>query len=211
MKCKHIFVLFLVFSALVGSAQELPVTMEASAKGEELPTVWLPPFDVKLNKRAYKRYIKKYNRLTRYVRKVYPYAVLAEDIIEGFESQLDTVQSERRKKHITRLAEDELKAEFEDELKKLTFTQGRILIKLIDRQTGKTTYSLIETLRGKFSAFMWQGVARLFGANLKSGYDPEEDMMIEHIISQIESGVIPVETIKRKTKKRYHTVEIGNS
>ena len=88
-----------------------------------------------------------------------------------------------------KVAEKELQSQFGDELKKLSMNQGRILIKLIDRQTGNTSYDLVKQLRGSFSAFMWQGVARLFGSNLKSEYDGSgEDYLIEVAIKQIELG-----------------------
>ena len=95
--------------------------------------------------------------------------------------------------------EADLKAEFEGELKKLTIKQGIILVKLIDRETGATSYDLIKSLRGSFSAFIWQSMARLFGSNLKLEYDPYgEDYMIEEIVQQLESGQIPY--IKREKK-----------
>jgi len=82
-----------------------------------------------------------------------------------------------------------LKKEFEGQLKQLTVKQGRILIKLIDRETGKTSYDLVKQLRGSFSAWMWQGLAKLFGSDLKSEYDAKgEDRMIEVAIAQIENG-----------------------
>ena len=84
-----------------------------------------------------------------------------------------------------------MKAQFEEELKNLTVTQGQILIKLIDRQTDYTTYDVVKEMRGTFSAFMWQTMARLFGSTLKSEYDKAgEDKLIEDIIAQIESGEI---------------------
>jgi hypothetical protein len=74
-------------------------------------------------------------------------------------------------------------------MRKLTFTQGKILIKLIDRETENTSYDLIRQYRGKFSAAFWQGIARIFGANLKSDYDPTgEDYLIEQIINDLEAG-----------------------
>jgi hypothetical protein len=83
--------------------------------------------------------------------------------------------------------EKDIKDNFESELKQLTITQGRILIKLIDRQTGNTSYVLVQDLKGRFSAFFWQSLARLFGSNLKSHYDPYgEDAEIEKIIKSIE-------------------------
>ena len=82
-----------------------------------------------------------------------------------------------------------MRAQFEDQLVKLSITQGRILIKLVDRETGSTTYEVLKELKGSFSAFIFQGIARLFGSNLKSEYDAlEEDKMIEDIIVRIENG-----------------------
>jgi len=74
-------------------------------------------------------------------------------------------------------------------MRRLTFTQGKILIKLIDRETSNTSYELIRQYRGKISAIFWQGIARIFGANLKSTYDPRgDDYLIEHIVREIEAG-----------------------
>ena len=67
-------------------------------------------------------------------------------------------------------------------------SQGRILVNLIDRDTGKTSYELVKELRGSFSAFMWQSLALLFNKNLKTGYDAEEDVFIERAIKLIEGG-----------------------
>jgi hypothetical protein len=84
-----------------------------------------------------------------------------------------------------------VKNRFEGELTKLTITQGRILIKLIDRETQHTSYDLVKDLRGSFEAVFWQTLARLFGSNLKSTYDANgEDQMIEEIIMLIDYGMI---------------------
>ena len=115
-------------------------------------------------------------------------AKLAGEKLRGYEGELAAIDSERKKKKFYKKVEKELKAEFGDELTKLTISQGRILIKLIDRETGDTSYELVSELRGNFSAFFWQGLARIFGHNLKSNYDPEgEDRMIEEIVQRIES------------------------
>ena len=75
----------------------------------------------------------------------------------------------------------------------MTVSEGVILVKLIDRQTGETGYQLLQELKGKFSAFMWQSIARLFGQNLKDDYDADgEDVWIENIVALIEDGSIPV-------------------
>jgi hypothetical protein len=74
-------------------------------------------------------------------------------------------------------------------MRKLTFSQGKILIKLIDRETQNTSFEIIRQYRGKFSATFWQGIARIFGTNLKTTYDAEgEDYLIEQIIREIEAG-----------------------
>ncbi len=87
--------------------------------------------------------------------------------------------------------EKKLRAQFEDELVRLTITQGRILIKLVDRETGNTTYEVLKELKGGFNAFLFQGIALLFGSSLKSEYDAiEEDRMIEDIIVRIENGML---------------------
>jgi hypothetical protein len=90
-----------------------------------------------------------------------------------------------------------LKEQFGSELTSLTINQGRILIALIDRETGETSYELVEELRGKFSAFFWQGLARIFGHNLKTHYDPDgEQRDIENIVQQIELGILVADNKK---------------
>jgi len=147
-------------------------------------------------RKEYKRKIRKYNSLVRKVTKVYPYAKLASERINDIEDNVAKIESEAKKKEYIEQAEDELMAEFEEPITKLTFSEGRILIKLIDRETGDTSYELIKRLRGRFSAFFWQTVAIVFGSNLKAEYDPEEDMMIENIIVRIENGEIPIAKIR---------------
>jgi hypothetical protein len=132
-----------------------------------------------------------YWKIKRDVKKVYPYAILAEAKLKEYNAKLATMNNEEEKKRFMKKAEKELKDQFEDELKGLTVNQGKILIKLIDRQTGSTSYELVKTLRGSFSAFMWQSLASLFGSSLKSEYDAKDkDKLIEDVIHLIESGEI---------------------
>lgn len=146
-----------------------------------------------------KREERKYGRLKRYVAKVYPYAKIAGEMLQDFDDTLKTIKSELKRKRYIKKVEKQLMAEFEGELKKLTIKQGIILIKLIDRETGNTSYSLVKELRGSFSAFIWQSLARLFGSNLKLQYDPDgEDALIEEIVVLIENGQIPY--VKRERK-----------
>ncbi len=123
------------------------------------------------------------------VKKVYPYAKLAGIKLMEYEEILKNAKNDAERKRLMKQAEEELKEEFEDDIKKLTFKQGIILIKLVDRETGNSSYVLIQELRGKFMAFFWQAFARLFGYNLKSEYDPDgEDKEIEEIVVMIENG-----------------------
>ena len=139
--------------------------------------------------RKHKRRVRRYNRLMRKVLKVYPYARIANERINTIESNMEKFEVERDRKRFVAMQEEKLRKEFEGDLKKLTFSEGRILIKLIDRETGNTSYELIKQLRGNLSAFFWQSLAKLFGSDLKSEYDPDdEDKMIENIIVRIESG-----------------------
>ena len=100
-------------------------------------------------------------------------------------------KSERERKDYVKKIEKELFAEFENEIRTMSISQGRILIKLIDRETGQSSFEIIKEFKGGFSAFFWQSVARLFGHNLKSEYDAaNEDRMIEYIVWQIDHGLL---------------------
>lgn len=141
--------------------------------------------------RVFKNYRQKaaWDRLKYNVKKVYPYAILASAKLKEYDRVLATIPSESGKKAFMKLAEKQLKNQFSDELKNLSVNQGRILIKLIDRETGKTTYDIVKNMRGSFSAAMWQGVAIVFNSSLKSDYDAEGDEKnIELAIKMIEDG-----------------------
>lgn len=134
---------------------------------------------------------KRYNRLVYNVRKVYPYAKLAGEKMRQYDVLLREAKNESQRRRLMKKAEDELRAEFEMKLRNFTFSQGRILIKLIDRETKFNTYALLSDLRGTVSAVLWQGVGRMFGYNLKAEYDPNgEDREIEEIVQLIEMGAL---------------------
>ncbi len=134
---------------------------------------------------------RKYRRLILNVKKAYPYAKIAGDRLLELDHQLATMKNEKEKKEYVEQAEKEIMEQFEKEVRRLTVTQGIILVKLIDRETGRTSYQVIKDLRGGITAFFWQGIARIFGNNLKSEYDPEDqDKVIEDIVRGIEAGFI---------------------
>jgi hypothetical protein len=160
--------------------------------GDTIPVVHLKPVYI-VEMKAFKsqREKRKYTRLVRYVKKVYPYAKLAASKLQEYDSLLKAAPNERSRKKLMKKAEKELRAKYEGKLRNLTFTQGKILIKLIDRETSYTSYELLKELRSGFYAAIWQGMGKLFGYNLKIKYDPEgADRQIEQIVLLIEAGAI---------------------
>ncbi|MCL2328551.1 MAG: DUF4294 domain-containing protein [Bacteroidetes bacterium] len=132
-----------------------------------------------------------YNRLMRDVKKMYPYSKLAKSTLNDIKTAVETMpEGKQRDKYVKQMENDLVKA-YSAELKACTMRQGRILLKLVDREVNQTSYEIIKELRGSFSAAMWQGVARLFGETLKTEYDAVgEDAYIEYIVCMIEMGVI---------------------
>lgn len=136
-----------------------------------------------------RRQRRRYTRLVRYVKKVYPYSQIIKKKFTEINQALDTLESKKERKIYLKEAEKDLKRQFEGKLKKLTIKQGRILMKLVDRETGSTTYEVVKQLKGSFTVFFWQSLASLFGSSMKKEYDKDgEDKMIEEIIVLIENG-----------------------
>ncbi len=134
---------------------------------------------------------RRYRRMIRNIKKAYPYARIAGVRLKELDDHLVTIDSEKERKAYVKLAEEEIIKQFEKEVKRLTVTQGIILVKLIDRETGRTSYQVIKELKGSITAFFWQGIARIFGNNLKTEYDPDDqDKVMEDIILGIEAGFI---------------------
>ena len=187
--------LFLIFFALTDlQAQEadtLPKVVPGRIiNGDTVPLVEVksvsvyPPHKFKNRRRQIR-----YSKLVYNIQKVYPYAKLAGEKLEAFQRVLDTITNERERKKYAKQAEKQLEKEFGEDIRNLTFSQGKILIKLIYRQTGNSSFEIVRELRGKFTAFIWQTLATIFGYNLKAGYDPEgEDRKIEEIILLIDLG-----------------------
>jgi hypothetical protein len=128
-------------------------------------------------------------KLMKNVKIVYPYARLAGIKLEEYSEILAQAPDERSRRQIMKQVEDELDAEYGQELRELTVSQGKILLKLVDRETGNSSYDLVTDLRGEFRAVFYQTFARFFGLNMKLRYDPEgEDSEIEMIVKMIENG-----------------------
>ena len=123
--------------------------------------------------------------LKRKVLKVYPYAKMASERLAKLNSRLNKIKSKRKKKKYTKMLEKFLQEELTAELKKLTRTEGQILVKLIYRETGSTAFSLVRELRNGFRAFTYNTIAKVFKISLKEEYNPlkvREDLFIEDIL-----------------------------
>ncbi len=153
------------------------------------------------------------------VHNAYPYAKMAQDRLTTISNRLNKIKSKRKRKQYTKRLQKYFEYEFTEQLKKLTRTEGRILIKLIHRQTGETTYNMVKGLRSNWKAFWYEGTAKLFKLSLKNEYHPEninEDYLIEDILQRAFNDM----TLERQetkldfdfeelSKKRHKFIEIN--
>ena len=174
----------------IGRTSDGYIVALAVVDGDTMPQIRLRQVYVMPKKIYYSKSEKRrFLRLVRKIKKVLPYAQLANKTLRDINKQLEGIDDKRTRKKYIKKVDKVLKKRYGNELKNLTISEGRILIKLIDRETGSTSYELIKELKGSFSAFMWQSLARLFGENLKQDYDPKkEDKLIEEILIRIQAG-----------------------
>ena len=187
---KNVFFLFFLLLLSTANAQQTEEGTLLLIEGDSIPqygitlkeVVVFQPLRFKTREE-----LKRYILLRRRVFRVYPYAKLAADRLTVLNDRLNKIESKRgRKKYLKRL-EKFIYEEFEEELKKLSKSQGRILIKLVHRQTGSTTFDLVKELRTGWKAFVYQTTASLFSLSLKDQYNPEEvleDYLIEDILQR---------------------------
>ena len=134
--------------------------------------------------------LRRYRRLVDAVKKVYPLAQIAKQKMHDMEGELLTLSKKEQRKYIKQCYKQILD-EYTPVAKRMTRTQGRVLVKLIDRETDYTAYEVIREFRGGFVASFWQGIGRIFGHNLKSDYDIEnEDRVLEQIVLYYEAGLL---------------------
>jgi hypothetical protein len=132
-----------------------------------------------------------HQRMVRAVKKVYPLAIEAAERLEELDRELEKLNLKKDRKAYTKAVEDALKEEITPMLWKMTRYEGKILIKLIDRETDHTVFSIVKDIRSGFTAGFYQAMARLFGANLKLEYDPEgEDYILEQIVIYYNAGLL---------------------
>jgi hypothetical protein len=149
---------------------------------DELTVVAKPKFK---NKRDWKNY----SRMVYNLPRVYPYAQVAKNKLAEMDIQFSKINNKRKRKEYIKTVEKEMTEQYKSTLKKLTFSQGKMLIKLINRETETTVYQILKEMKGGFSAFFWQGVASIFGASLKSKYDKNgDDAVLESLINIYEHG-----------------------
>lgn len=140
--------------------------------------------------RGSRRDLKKYYRLVYNFNKVYPYALLARDMEKQVDRHIaeNSLRRRKKEKYINRLQKELLDA-YEKPLRGMTISQGKLLIKLVDREIGTSPYAVIKEYKNNISAGFWQGIAKIFGQNLKSHYDPKgEDKMTEYLVEKWQRG-----------------------
>ena len=143
-----------------------------------------PPMEFKNDKQR-----QAYNRLVYNIKKVLPLAKECNQIILETGAYLQTIPTKKERDALTKAVEKELKQKYTPRIKKLTYSQGKLLIKLIDRETHSTSYELIQAFLGPVRAGFYQAFAWVFGASLKKRYDPKgADRLVERIVSQVEAG-----------------------
>lgn len=143
-----------------------------------------PPMEFKNDKQR-----QAYNRLVYNIKKVLPLAKECNQIILETGAYLQTIPTKKERDALTKAVEKELKQKYTPRIKKLTYSQGKLLIKLIDRETHSTGYELIQAFLGPVRAGFYQAFAWVFGASLKKRYDPKgADRLVERIVSQVEAG-----------------------
>jgi hypothetical protein len=186
-------ILTILFSSLftlqaqdVESGKRLPAIIE---NGDTIPQKLLPPVYVFptliFSSQKEEQF---YWKTVRDVKRTLPYAKAIAITLNEINEEMKGMTEKERKKYM-KSKEDDLLGQYEPELKKLTLSQGKLLIRLVDRECEQTSYQLIKDYRGGFKAFFWQGFARILGANLKSNYEKnDKDKIIERVIILVEAG-----------------------
>lgn len=150
----------------------------------------------------------KYLILRRKTLKVYPYAKMAAERLDSLNARLESMKKASEKRRYTKMIQKYIEGEFSDELKKLSRTEGQILVKLIHRQTGKTTFGLVKELRNGWRAFWYNTTASMFDISLKKPFDPKnvyEDYLIEDILQRaFKNGYL----VRQKAAEEYNFLDL---
>jgi hypothetical protein len=173
---------------IVGIRDNIRVEAFITPEGDTIPQSWLPTVEVKaLQTALWKNYWRNWTRLRNAVYVTYPYAKTAGKLINDVNNQLAGVRDEAARKRIIKSREKEMKRDFGDKVTSLSVYQGKVLMKLINRETGNNCYEIIKEYKGGFNAGFWQTVAYVFGSSLKQQYEPQgEDKEIEKIVLELQ-------------------------
>jgi len=153
--------------------------------GDSIPIYLLKKFKVNNESEATEEEKLAFKKLVRWVTKTLPYAKLAAFRIQVMEDNLSLMTSEKEKKKYIKACEKAIKAQFMDDLKNLYVEEGKILLKLIHRETGKTTFDIMKNYSSSLETVFWQTMAKTYNANMKTTYDPVVDYQIEEIIKSL--------------------------
>lgn len=192
-----LFIPALIFAQINDIEQDSTIVEYIIIEGDSIPHTAIDLDEVMLlhklqfdNKKDRIRYL----ILRKKTIKVYPYAKMAADRLDSLNSRLASITKKSDQKRYTKIIQKYIEGEFSDELKKLTRTEGQILVKLIHRQTGITTFDLVKELRSGWRAFWYNTTASMFDISLKEEFDPlnnKEDYLIEDILQRnFQSGVL---------------------
>ncbi len=193
---KYLTVLMLASLFFQASAQTevegIRVPAVVDENGDTVPNWLLPQFYVypPLTFKSAKQE-KFYWRTVRDVKKTLPYAKMVAKLLKEIDRDMEKLPTEKERKKYMEAKEDELVATYKPILKQFTLSQGKMMIRLVDRECDRTSYQLIKQFRGGFRAVFWQGFAKMLGANLKTEYDPdktEDDAIVERVINLVEAG-----------------------
>ena len=155
--------------------------------GDSIAVIHISP----VRKYARKPDMRRYARLVRAVKRGYPIAEEAKVLMATMEDELLALPNKKQQKLYIKGIEKRLIREYTPVLKKMTIYDGRVLLKLIDRQTDDTAFDIIKEFRGGFEAGLWQALAKMFGNNLKTDYDPDkDDILLEQIVLLYEKGLL---------------------
>lgn len=155
--------------------------------GDSIPMIHLNP----VRKYARKADMRRYWRLVRAVKKCYPIAQEAKQLMRQMEVELLALPTKREQKMYIKSVQKRLIRQYTPVLKKMTISEGKVLLKLIDREVESTAFEIVKEFRGGFAAGFWQMFAKMFGNDLKLGYQPEgSDRMLEQIVRYYEKGLL---------------------
>jgi len=172
----------------VGIRDNIRVEAYITPEGDTIPQSWLPTVEVTaIQSTRWKNYLRNWTRHRNAVYVTYPYAKTASKLINEVNNQLAGVSDEGQRKRIIKSREKEMKRDFGDKVTSLSVYQGKVLMKLINRESGNNCYEIIKEYKGGFNAGFWQTVAFVFGSSLKQQYEPQgEDKDIEKIVLELQ-------------------------